>query len=99
MNEEYNQRLQYIAIKLANSIIRLEREKVDLTVDDIKSVRELKNLLGYKIPISIEEGLGTMILNVGYNPNREESDKPISKRDIELRDRFLKKFKGGSEDK
>jgi hypothetical protein len=83
MNEEYNQNLLCIAIKLANSIIRLERENVDLTVGDIKSVRELKNLLGYKVPVSIEEGLGMMILNVGYNPNREESDKPRSKRDKE----------------
>ena len=50
-----------LAIRLARIIQRLEKEKVDLTVGDIKTVWELKTLLGYSFPESIEEGTGRLI--------------------------------------
>jgi hypothetical protein len=43
-------------------IQRLEREGVDLTVDDIKTVWKAKSFLGYSTPISTEEGTGSLVI-------------------------------------
>lgn len=51
-----------MAIDLARIIQRLEREQVDLTVDDIKAVWKLKTALGESIPVSVEEGTGSLIM-------------------------------------
>jgi len=51
--------------KLINNLVyiiqRLEREKADLTVNDILTVWSAKTLLGYSHPVSIEEGTGCMV--------------------------------------
>ena len=47
--------------KLTRIIQRLEREGIDLTVEDINTVREAKIYLGYCTPESMEEGTGTMV--------------------------------------
>lgn len=46
-------------------IQRLEREGVDLTVDDIITVWKAKTQLGYSNPISTEEGTGSLVIK--YN--------------------------------
>lgn len=51
-----------LAIDLGRIIQRLERENVDLTVDDIKTIWKLKIALGISTPISVEEGTGSMIM-------------------------------------
>ncbi len=53
---EYNVIQNLVAI-----IQRLEREGVDLVVDDIKTVWKAKTILGYSHPDSIEEGTGTLV--------------------------------------
>ncbi len=49
---------------LVYTIQRLEREKVDLTVDDIETVWNAKTLLGFSHPVSIEEGTGSMLIKI-----------------------------------
>lgn len=51
-----------ISIDLARIIQRLENEKIDLSVDDIKAVWNLKTMLGEVAPTSIEEGTGSLII-------------------------------------
>ena len=46
---------------LVRTIQKLEQEGVDLSVDDINTVRKEKTYLGYSNPVSIEEGTGSMI--------------------------------------
>lgn len=59
--EQIAKEYQDVAVELARIIQRLEREKVDLTVDDIKAVWKLKMLIGYSNPVSVEEGTGSSI--------------------------------------
>lgn len=57
-------RYEKLAIELGRIVQRLEREGVDLTVDDIKTVWKLKTLLGERTPISVEEGTGSLIRKI-----------------------------------
>lgn len=50
-----------LTIDLTRIIQRLEIEKIDLTVDDIKTVWKSKIALGYSTPVSVDEGTGSMI--------------------------------------
>lgn len=50
-----------LIVELTKIIQRLEREGVDLAVDDIKTVWKAKIYLGYSTPVSTEEGTGTMV--------------------------------------
>ena len=50
-----------LTIELTRIIQRLEREGVDLAVDDIKMVWKAKYQLGYSCPVSVEEGTGGMV--------------------------------------
>lgn len=59
--------IEEIAINLARSIQRLERENVDITVEDIENVWKLKTYLGIAHPTSIEEGTGAMISKKSNN--------------------------------
>jgi len=42
-------------------IQRLEREGIDLTVDDMRLVKRAKTYLGYSVPETIEGGTGMLI--------------------------------------
>lgn len=48
---------------------RLEREGVDLCVDDIKSIWKAKTFLGYSNPVSLDEGTGGLV-----RKNKEHSN-------------------------
>lgn len=50
-----------IAIKLARVLQAMEREGIDLPVDIIREIWNLKINLGMSIPASIEEGTGAFI--------------------------------------
>lgn len=48
-------------IDLVRIIQRLEREGADLSIKEIKLILDIKTKLGYSIPISSEDGTGSLI--------------------------------------
>jgi len=46
---------------LVNIIQKLEREGLDISADDIKTVWEAKTILGYSNPVIVEEGTGILL--------------------------------------
>jgi hypothetical protein len=60
--EDWNKRKgNELIAKLTHIIQRLEREGVDLTVNDIKTVWRAKKYLGYSTPETLEDGTGQMV--------------------------------------
>lgn len=51
-----------LILRLVRTVQRLEREGADLTIEDVKLVKNAKTFLGYSVPDSLEEGTGSMVL-------------------------------------
>lgn len=53
-----------ISMRMAKAMQRMEREGVNLTLQDIELIREFKTMIGQSVPESIEEGTGGLLKNI-----------------------------------
>ena len=53
-----------ISMRMAKAIERMEREGLDITLQDIALIREFKTMIGQSVPESAEEGTGGLLRNI-----------------------------------
>lgn len=61
MNDHANELERHLISKLTHIIQRFESEGIDLCADDINTIWRAKTYLGHSIPISIEQGTGSIV--------------------------------------
>jgi len=56
-----NEDVTDLLVDLVLIVQRLEREGIELDIDDIQAIRKAKTYLGYSNPVSLEMGTGSLV--------------------------------------